>query len=93
MWYGNSCTQAARRSALIIKVDVVTFEGETLVFRMEYGYSLEKFHSSMLVDLSCQLQSWEKICNWLKNYENHVPSKILPYTVVEMCDDVMCVAG
>ena len=37
--------------------------GETLVFRMEYGYSVEKFHSSMLVELSCQLQSWEKICN------------------------------
>ena len=37
--------------------------GGTLVFRMEDGYSLEKFHGSMLVDLSCQLQSWEKICN------------------------------
>ena len=33
------------------------------MFRMEDGYSLEKFHSSILVDLSCQLQSWEKICN------------------------------
>ena len=31
-----------------------TFEGKTFTFRVENGCSLEKFYSSMLVDLHCQ---------------------------------------
>ena len=31
-----------------------TFKGETFTFRVENGYSVEKFHGSIPVDLHCQ---------------------------------------